>query len=245
MIDISYHTEDFQQVAARVPALTALHREVVGLLREIRDASGVGDLPTETTPAVIRTEAGTLHLTQTPTMLSAFSQYPVFTGDNDQLHVSETLFATRMATDPRSTAEQQGSLLRELQGEPLSDDAYREAEALLERIRHCSDYEATGIIAEELRRARRSGQLHTYIYTPIVQAPWGEMQVTVILKSANAFDAERAAIAELAQWVPQYPWIAQAITKITNSGGAGYMLHAWWPWEQEKTIVDWYDERQP
>ena len=91
----------------------------------------------------------------------------------------------------------------------------------------------------------------TYIFTPLVHAPWGEMQLTLITRATNYFDAERQAIAELEEWKRSqealgknyFPWIDEAIATLRDTQSGNVLgMHADKP---DKTLVFWYDEREP
>lgn len=89
---------------------------------------------------------------------------------------------------------------------------------------------------------------YTYILRPLVQAPWGEMQVSITLQAPGWFEAQEKAVAELRQWKASqeqmgrtdFPWIDEAINRVEEMEGPtvffGYT---------KEIDVNWYDEREP
>lgn len=91
----------------------------------------------------------------------------------------------------------------------------------------------------------------TYIFTPLVHAPWGEMQLTLVTRAESFFDARRNVVAELKEWKRSqvelnrhdYPWLDEAIERMQDTEVCSIIgMHADKP---EKTLLFWYDEREP
>lgn len=143
---------------------------------------------------------------------------------------------------------------REHRDYPPTYDPAPAAATLWEEIRrHGPDLSQAAIrkIEEALHAAYAAGAQHLYIFSPLVHAPWGEMQVYVTVRSGSFFDAQRDAVWELRDWQrsqvslgrADFPWLEEAIQKIEAATGAAFTGHG--QFDRNKVAVLWYDEREP
>jgi hypothetical protein len=92
----------------------------------------------------------------------------------------------------------------------------------------------------------------TYVFTPLVHCPWGQMQLTLVTRAEGFFDAQRNVIKELKEWKRSqiemqrndFPWLDEAITHMEDIQGVGSTIGMYADAE-DKTLVLWYDEREP
>jgi len=92
----------------------------------------------------------------------------------------------------------------------------------------------------------------TYVFTPLVHCPWGEMQLTLVTRATSYFDAQDQVVKELKEWKRSqtslgrndFPWIDEAIKILEKTEGCGGIIGMFAD-KPEKTLVFWYDEREP
>jgi len=92
----------------------------------------------------------------------------------------------------------------------------------------------------------------TYVFTPLVHCPWGEMQLTLVTRATSYFDAQCQVMAELNEWKRSqahmerhdFPWLDEAIKILGRAEGCGGIIGMFSD-KPEKTLVFWYDEREP
>ncbi len=93
-------------------------------------------------------------------------------------------------------------------------------------------------------------QVHTYILTPIVHPPWGEMQLTIATRAKNWYTAQKQVLEELDVWKrsqshlerKDFPWLDEAIEKVKAMNGPDAFLGNFD--SSSQVHVGWYDERE-